>query len=143
MIPLGNVLKAWAISISGYGTIIETDEKQAQKEATHFEGRGRSVDITEMVAVTAMAPKPKLLMWNELTHGEYWGYPVSDCDGLPNQGTQRVSIQDLGDGRFLIDADYESGYLDKSWARFQYLPRECPRREDVVFQPVSEMRNDG
>jgi hypothetical protein len=133
MIPLGAELKAWALTVSGYGTVLEVDYHQAQKEAKHFEGRGRTVLMTEMVAVTAVAPKPTLLLWNELTVGEYWAFPLNPYPGQAE--CELVSVTEYR-GTLSIDGDNQNEYLNESWARFQYLPHVQPRADDVVFQSV-------
>lgn len=137
MIPLGQELKAWAITVSGYGTILETSDANVAKQVEHFQGRGHEVVVTEMAPVSTPAPhKPKLLQWNELTPGDYWAYPFTAADAKydKNEGSTFVMISEF-EGQLQIDSESENGDLDKSWGHYQFLPIYRPTRHEVEFQP--------
>lgn len=130
MIPLGGEIKAWAITISDYGTIIETDEGQAQKKAQHYEGRGRTVVVTEMLEAPA---KRKALRWDELTPGEYWAFDMSAAESdVDEAGLATIT---LGHGKLWIAYDDSASQpLNADWSTYQFVRCRRPRRSDVDFQ---------
>lgn len=137
-IPEGTALNAWAIVVTGYGTVIEGSEELALLQAKHFEGRGHKVRIVPMgqIQPPPETEKPKLLQWNELTPGDYWAFPFSpaDVEYDANEGSQMVMISEWN-GRLSIDGESESGDLDEGWGHYQFLPFVRPARNDVEFQP--------
>ena len=134
----GADLKAWAILVSGYGTVIEASEELALLQAQHFEARGHEVRIVPMEPspAPAQAEKPKLLQWNELTPGDYWAFPVCAAEKAydKDEGSQFVMVSEWK-GSLSIDGESESGDLDESWGSYQFLPYLRPARSQVEFQP--------
>ena len=137
MIPLGQELKAWAITVSGYGTILETSDTKVTKQVEHYRGRGHDVVVTEMgPAAATAAPKPKLLQWHELEAGDYQAFPfvATDVEVDPNEGSTIVRVTDCN-GSLYIDGIDGGGSLDEKWGKFQYLQFPRTNRSDVEFQP--------
>lgn len=135
-IPQGGELKAWAIVVEGYGTVIKESEELAQCKADHFRGIGHQVRIVFMGPAQEMNPtvKPKLLQWNELTPGDYWAFPFSADEDDDDQGSQMVMVSEFR-GKLSIDGGSESGDLDESWGHYQFLPFVRPKRTEVEFKP--------
>lgn len=136
MIAIGQELKVWAITVSGYGTLLEYTESKVAEQVEHYRGRGREVVVTEMAPVATPVPKkPKLLQWNELKPGDYWAYPFEAADVAydEHEGSTFVMVSEF-DGRLQIDGESESGDLDESWGHYQFLPINRPTRHEVEFQ---------
>lgn len=133
----GADLKAWAILVSGYGTVIEASEELALLQAKHFEGRGHQVHIVPMEPAPAKTEpeRPRLLQWNELTPGDYWAFPVSVAEETYDQdeGSQFVMVSEWK-GSLSIDGESESGDLDESWGSYQFLPFVRPARSQLEFK---------
>ena len=94
MIPLGGELKAWALTVTGYGTVLEVDSRQAMKEAKLFDGRGRSVTVTEMRPVVE-AEQSNVLLWNELMPGDYWVFHMAETfiERDPRPDLERADLE--------------------------------------------------
>lgn len=135
-IPQGGDLKAWAVVVEGYGTVLEVSEELAQRQAEHYRGRGRQAKIISLSpdAEAASTDKPKLLQWNELTPGDYWAFPFTASEDDVDEGSQMVMVSEFR-GQLSIDGESESGDLDESWGHYQFLPFVRPKRTEVEFQP--------
>lgn len=133
MIAIGAELKAWAITVSGYGTIIETDEKEAHKQAKHYDLRGRAVSISELgPVVKAKAPEPeKPLLWNQVAQGYYWAFPKEEGISRPHFVMVTGPV-----GRPLFWMDGEDFLVDDYWAGHVYVPCKPPERADFDFSEV-------
>jgi hypothetical protein len=138
LIPLGIELKAWAVTVSGYGTVLEVDHRQAMKEAKHFEGRGRDVIVTELGPLPAPAPE-KSLLWNELKPGRYWAYQVDDPEPDTDEETELATVI-LRQGQLWIAFDDDNHMsLNASWSHYQFVPCKPLRRSAIEFQQTGRV----
>lgn len=136
MISLGSEIKAWAVSVEGYGTLIETDKGTVQDMVAHYENRGRKVTVSLLLPAAEQA-KPKLLQWHEVKlPGDYWAFPVRlepvDCDA--HDGSMLLSILEFGGELFVGDEQFKEP-LSAEFGHYQFMPYTRPTRDSVEFQP--------
>jgi hypothetical protein len=138
MIAPGAEIKAWAITVYGYGTFIEQDEKMVDIKVRHFRESGRQVTVTELGPVAPAPSKPKALLWNELTPGDYWAFHMLPrlAEYYPNPKFAHVSAVPHTGG-LLIDHAGDCNLIDETWACYQFVrTHQRPDRSNIDFHSV-------
>jgi hypothetical protein len=136
MIAPGAGIKAWAIVVYGHGTFIEEDEKMADIKARHFRDIGIHVTVIELGRVAAPPSKPKALLWNELTPGNYWAFPMQQAIIDSDPGALYAFVYGEAGRMYVELPNVGARQLDDSHAEYQFVRAVLVERDEVEFHPV-------
>jgi hypothetical protein len=79
--------------------------------------------------------KIKALLWNELTPGEYWAFPMREANIERDSGAEHAYVFGT-QGELSIQHAGGTAPLDDQFESYQFVKGERVQRDDVAFHPT-------